>query len=88
MTKKQKRILLRLLTAGTLCAAAIIIPMGDLPRLAIFLGAYFIAGYDVLWEALYGILHGEVFDENFLMALATVGAFLFKPVPLQQNPPF
>ncbi|MBE5780499.1 MAG: cadmium-translocating P-type ATPase [Clostridiales bacterium] len=76
MSKKQKRILMRLLLAAAICILPIAMSMGDLPRLGIFLCAYFIAGYDVLWEAALGIIHGEVFDENFLMALATVGAFL------------
>ena len=67
-----------------LTAAAMIAPLENLPfyvRLIAFLIPYLIAGYDVIKEALEGIVHGEVFDECFLMTLATVGAFAIGEYP-------
>ena len=58
-----------------LLIAAVLVPYQGLWRFALFLPAYFVIGWDVLWRAVRNIAHGQVFDENFLMALATVGAF-------------
>ena len=78
MTKKQKKTLRRILLAAalTLCAALLLSAV-SLPwygQLAVWLVPYLVIGYDVLYKALLGIKNGEVFDENFLMAVATVGA--------------
>ena len=74
MSKKQKRMLARLVAAAVLFAAALPLPLTGLARLAVFLLPYAIVGWDVLWRAVRNIAHGQVFDENFLMALATIGA--------------
>lgn len=75
MTKKQKIMLLRIFVSAGLLTAAILIPYHGPWRFLFFLPAYFTIGWDVLWRAAVNIAHGQVFDENFLMALATVGAF-------------
>lgn len=75
MSKKQKKMLVRILAAAALLAAAVLLPGAGWVRLLIFLVPYLVAGWDVLWRAVRNISHGQVFDENFLMALATVGAF-------------
>ncbi len=80
MTRKQKKMLARIVASAVLLAAAAAVSyiFGDRIggwRFLLFLPAYFIIGWDVLWKAAKNISHGQVFDENFLMALATVGAF-------------
>lgn len=75
MTRKQKKMLTRIIVGAALLAAAVLIPYEGPWRFALFLPAYFTVGWDVLWRAAKNIAHGQVFDENFLMALATVGAF-------------
>ncbi len=75
MTRKQKITLIRILAAAALLAAAMLLPLEGLPRLAAFLVPYAVIGWDVLWRAVRNIAHGQVFDENFLMAIATIGAF-------------
>lgn len=75
MTKKQKKDLIRILVGAVLFIAAELIPTSGNFRLAAFLVPYVIVGGDVLLSAVRNILRGQVFDENFLMALATVGAF-------------
>ena len=76
MSKKQKRLLFRILASGALLLAACLIPVKiEWLRLLLFLVPYLIAGYDVLRTAVLNIAHGQVFDENFLMSLATIGAF-------------
>lgn len=74
-----KKNLLRLAFAGALFALAVItehfiMPSSKWIEIGIFLVAYFIAGYDVLWRAVRNITQGKVFDENFLMCIATIGA--------------
>jgi len=85
MTKKQKKMLTRIILAVVLFAAAMILTvLVELPlaaRLAVFLVPYFIIGWDILWKAIRNISHGQVFDENFLMALATVGALIIGEYP-------
>lgn len=75
MTKKQKKMLLRVLVSLALLIAAALLPFSGWLRLLVFLVPYILIGWDVLWKAVRNIAHGQVFDENFLMALATVGAF-------------
>ncbi len=75
MTKKQKKMLLRVLVSLVLLVAAALLPFSGWLRLTAFLVPYILIGWDVLWKAVRNIAHGQVFDENFLMALATVGAF-------------
>ncbi len=75
MTRKQKKMLLRIVASAILLAAAVLIPYQGGWRFLLFFPAYFVIGWDVLWKALKNIAHGQIFDENFLMALATVGAF-------------
>ena len=75
MTRKQKKMLVRIAVSAVLLIAAALVPYQGLWRFALFLPAYFVIGWDVLWKAARNIAHGQVFDENFLMALATVGAF-------------
>jgi len=76
MNKKQKRILLRISLAAIGMLLLHLIPLPNLPRTLFSLGVYFLIGYDILRKALKGIKNRRVFDENFLMALATVGAIV------------
>lgn len=76
MTKKQKNLLLRIIIAAVLFLAGNLLPLHGTAELAVFLVSYAIIGWDILWKAITNILHGQVFDENFLMAIATVGAFI------------
>ena len=75
MTKKQKKMLTRILITAVMLAALYFLPVMGWLRLALYLAAYLVIGYDILKKAGQGILNGRVFDENFLMAVATVGAF-------------
>lgn len=75
MTKKQKKTLARIIISGILFVAGYWLPLEGIGRLAYYLAPYGVIGWDVLWKALRNIAHGQVFDENFLMAIATVGAF-------------
>lgn len=77
MTKKQKKVLIRIIISAILVIGLNFVPV-DNPyiRLAMFMVPYLIIGYDILRKAILGIIHGEVFDENFLMAVATVGAII------------
>ena len=75
MSKKQKKMLIRILVTAVMLAALHFIPVTGWLRLVLFLAAYLIIGYDILKKAGQGIANGRVFDENFLMAVATVGAF-------------
>ena len=74
MTRKQKKMLGRILVAAVLLALAAALPLSGWSRFALFLIPYAVIGWDVLYKAVRNIAHGQVFDENFLMALATVGA--------------
>lgn len=75
MTSRQKAMLVRIGISVILMAAALLAPLTGVFRLLAFLAPYLVIGWDVLWKALRHIVRGKVFDENFLMALATVGAF-------------
>uniref|UniRef100_UPI00406D0195 heavy metal translocating P-type ATPase n=1 Tax=Paenibacillus sp. FSL L8-0436 TaxID=2954686 RepID=UPI00406D0195 len=76
-----RKILLRLGAGGILAAAGMFLPVSGFPELLIFLAAYFIVGGEVVWSAARNIVRGQVFDENFLMALATIGAFAIGEYP-------
>ena len=77
MKKSQKKMLIRIISASILTLACLLtdkyIPVWYL-RFAAYMVPYLIAGYDVLKKAFHGIRHGQVFDENFLMTVATLGA--------------
>ena len=74
MTKKQKKMLIRILTAAALMIALQFVPLTGIPLFLLWLVPYGIIGYDILKKAWKGILNRQVFDENFLMAVATLGA--------------
>ncbi|AKG37168.1 heavy metal translocating P-type ATPase [Paenibacillus durus] len=76
-----RRTVLRLGVGAALAAAGYLIPVGGYWELALFLLAYLAAGGNVVWQALRNIAQGQVFDENFLMALATIGAFAIGQYP-------
>ena len=65
----------RIAASAVLLVAAVLIPYEGPWRFVLFLPAYFVIGWDVLWKAARNIAHGQVFDENFLMSVATIGAF-------------
>lgn len=75
MNKKQKKMLIRIIITTVMVIALNLIPATGILQLALYLAAYLIIGYDILRKAGRGILNRRVFDENFLMAVATVGAF-------------
>ena len=75
MNKKQKKMLTRIIIAAALLIVLHFIPITGIPRFICYLAIYLEIGYDILKKAFKGIKNGQVFDENFLMALATVGAF-------------
>ena len=75
MNKKQKKMLTRILSAAAMLIALKLIPVTGILQLALYLVVYGIIGYDILKKAWKGILNRQVFDENFLMAVATIGAF-------------
>ena len=75
MSKKQKKMLTRILITAAMLIGLSLVPLGGAVRLGFYLVAYLVIGYDILKKAFKGILNGQVFDENFLMAVATVGAF-------------
>ncbi len=76
MTKKQKINLTRIIIAAVLMIVFALLPLPALPRFLVFLIPYILIGYDILRKAFKGIIHGRPFDENFLMAVATIGAIL------------
>ncbi len=76
MNKKQKKMLIRIIITTVMVIALNWIPATGILQLALYLAAYLIIGYDILRKAGRGILNRRVFDENFLMAVATVGAFV------------
>ena len=74
MNKKQKKMLLRIVAAAILMVALAFAPVDGAARFIAYAVPYLLVGYDILWKALKGIKNRQVFDENFLMAVATVGA--------------
>ena len=81
MTRRQKKTLLRIGLSALLLLGAALLPVEGLWKALAFCVPWLVIGYDVLWDAIRGILHGQVFDEKFLMALATVGAFAIGEYP-------
>ena len=81
MSKGQKMDLIRILLAAVLWIVAWLLPLDGYLKLIAFLVPYLVIGYDVLWSAIRNILHGQVFDENFLMAVASIGAFCVAQYP-------
>lgn len=75
MNKKQKKMLIRIVIASLMVIGLNLIPVTGILQLVFYLAAYLVIGYDILKKAGKGILNRRVFDENFLMAVATVGAF-------------
>lgn len=76
MTRKQKRLLFRIIIAAVLFAAGSLLTLDPTAEMAVFLVCYVVIGWDIVWKALTNILHGQVFDENFLMTIATIGALI------------
>lgn len=76
MNKKQKKVLIRILLAAALMVLLCLLPLQGVLRFILFMVPYLIIGYDILKKAWKGILNKQVFDENFLMAIATVGAII------------
>ena len=74
MNKKQKKMLVRIIIAAVLLAFLNLVGLPEIPAMVLYFAAYIVIGYDILRKAGKGILNGRVFDENFLMAVATVGA--------------
>lgn len=74
MTKKQQKVLWRIIATAVLVAVVKLFSIGGVAGTVLYLAAYLIIGYDILRKAFRGIIKGQVFDENFLMAVATVGA--------------
>ena len=75
MNKKQKKMLTRILICAVMLIALQFLPVTGIVRFALYLAAYLVIGFDILKKAGKGIKNGRVFDENFLMAVATIGAF-------------
>ncbi|MBQ2678549.1 MAG: cadmium-translocating P-type ATPase [Firmicutes bacterium] len=78
LTKSQKFQIMRICISAVLLALAMLLPVTGWGKIVLFLAAYAVVAYPVLWEALLNIIHGQVFDENFLMALASIGALGMK----------
>lgn len=76
MTRKQKCLLFRIIIAAVLFVAGSLLPLGPTVEMGVFLVCYAVIGWDIVWKAVTNILHGQVFDENFLMTIATIGALI------------
>lgn len=76
MTKKQKHLLVCIIVAAVLFAAGGLLHLEGWAELGVYLVCYAVIGWDIVWKAITNILHGQVFDENFLMTIATVGALI------------
>lgn len=76
MTKKQKKMLIRIIIAAVMMIVLEFLPIDGIVRFALYLIPYLVIGYDILIKAAKGIMNRQVFDENFLMAIATVGAIV------------
>lgn len=76
MTRKQKHLLARILVAAVLFFAGSLFHTSEPMEMGIFLVCYAVIGWDIVWKAVTNILHGQVFDENFLMTIATIGALI------------
>ena len=78
MNKKQKKMLIRIIVAAVLIVLFSKLPIDGYVRFGLFMIPYLVIGYDILQKAFKGIRNKQVFDENFLMAVATVGAILLE----------
>ena len=76
MTRKQRHLLTRIIVAAVLFLAGSLLHLPELAEMAVFLACYVVVGWDIVWKAITNILHGQVFDENFLMTIATIGALI------------
>ena len=81
MSRKQKTVLARIIISAVLCVIAGLLPIEGVWKFLAFSVPYLVIGYDVLWGAVRNIIHGQVFDEQFLMAIATLGAFAIEDYP-------
>ena len=77
MSKKQKKVLIRIICSTVFIIILSLLSIEGYVRFGLFMVPYLIIGYDILKKAIKGILKRQVFDENFLMAVATVGAIIF-----------
>ncbi len=75
MTRKQKKVLVRIIISAVLLAVAMLLPVKGVVKFIVYAVPYLVIGWDVLWKAIRNIAHGQIFDENFLMAIASIGAF-------------
>jgi len=80
-SKKQKQTIIRIIISAALLLAVSFIPLSGIPKLLVFLIPYLLIGWDVLYSAGRNIIRGKVFDENFLMGLATIGALVIGQYP-------
>ena len=76
MTRKQKHLLTRIIVAAALFFTGSLFHLPDSIETGVFLSCYVVIGWDIVWKAVTNILHGQVFDENFLMTIATIGALI------------
>ena len=76
MNKKQKKMLTRIIIAAVLLVILSFLPVDGYLKMALYMVPYLVIGYDILKKAWKGILNKQVFDENFLMAVATIGAIV------------
>jgi len=76
MTKKQKHLLTRIIVAAVLFITGGLLPLEGWAEMGVYLLCYAVIGWDIVWKAITNILHGQVFDENFLMTIATIGALI------------
>ena len=81
MEKEQKLVLIRIITGAVLLGVTFIFPVTETPELILCIAAYLVVGGDIVWKAVKNIIRGEIFDENFLMTLATAGAFAIGEYP-------
>lgn len=81
MEKEMKFTILKIVISFVMFLLAVILPISESTKIILYISAYFAVGYKVIFEAFENILHGEIFDENFLMMLATFGAFATKEFP-------
>ena len=76
MTRRQKNLLFRIIATAILFAAGSLLPLEGWAEMGVFLVCYVIVGWDIVWKAITNIFSGQVFDENFLMTIATIGALI------------
>ncbi len=81
MNKKQKKVLVRIIIAAVLMIVFGFLPVSGYLRFGLYMIPYLVIGYDILRKAWKGILNRQMFDENFLMAVATIGAIVLASIP-------